>query len=190
MKTAAVAFVLILGASAILVAQTKKSVKISTVAASGTVSESRYTNSFFNLTIDAPGATLKLSPIVNAAGQRARLLQAVVKAPTWDDTYTFAVLAESLAKHPDLQSSAQYLQSVRQELEKEGHATVREEFPLTIAGVSFTGVILREQVPSGKDHYRGLYATFRDGYILSFDAEASSEAKLNELVGRVVKFVN
>jgi hypothetical protein len=75
-------------------------------------------------------------------------------------------------------------------LEIEGLPAVREEFPLTIGGVEFTGAILEEHVPAGRKYYRGMYSTFRNGYILSFDAEAASENKLNELVTRLVKFTN
>ena len=80
------------------------------------------------------------------------------------------------------------MRSVRHQLEKEGPPTVREEFPITIDGVEFTGAILEEHVPAGRKYYRGLYSTLRNGYILTFDAEASSEVKLNELVTRVVRF--
>jgi hypothetical protein len=137
------------------------------------------------LTVDAPNATLELNPSVNATFDRARLLQVLAKPTTFEDTYTFGVLADSLARNENLESPAQCVRSVRHQL---GLPTVREEFPIVIAGVQFTGAIVQEQVPNGRKYYRGFYATFRNGYILSFDAEASSEAKLSELVARIVKF--
>jgi hypothetical protein len=172
---------------AVCAAQGPRKADISTVAATGVVSENRYTNSFFKLTIYAPNATLELNPLVNTAEQRARLVQILSKQAKWEDTYTFAMMADSLTRHPNLQSPAHYVRSVRHQLERQGLPTVREEFPITIAGVHFTGAVLEEQVVSGQKHYRGVYTTFRDGYILSFDAEAASENKLNDLVRQLVK---
>lgn len=139
------------------------------------------------MTLYAPNATLELNPRVNRGEQRARLVQVLSKQGKWEDTYTFAVLADSLAKYPQLQSPAHYVRSVRHQLERQGLPTVREEFPITIAGVQFTDAVLQEQVASGQKYYRGMYTTFRDGYILSFDAEAASENKLNDLVRRLIK---
>jgi hypothetical protein len=130
-----------------------------------------------------------LNPLVNSAGGRARLLQVLAQSPQWEDRYTFAVLADSLTKYPQLQDPAQYVRSVRHRLEKEGLSTLREEFPITIGGLRFTGAILQESGPKGRSYYRGIYATFRDGYALSFDAEAASESKLNELVTGIVTFM-
>ena len=168
-------------------AQTPRKNDISTVAASGAVSEDRYTNSFFKLTIYAPNATLDLNPLINTAEQRARLVQVLSKPVKWEDTYTFAVLADSLTRYSRLRSPAQYVKGLRHQLEKEGLPTVRQEFPITIADVQFTGAVLQEHVPSGRKYYRGIYTTFRDGYILSFDAEAASVNKLNNLLTRLVK---
>jgi hypothetical protein len=190
MRTANAKIVLMLGIVVTVVAQNKKPADISAVAGSGTVSLNRYTNSFFGLNVDAPNANLSLNPLVNTDGQRARLLQVLAKPAQWEDTYTFAVLADSLIKYPQLQSLTQYVRSVRHQLEREGLATAREEFPITIGGVEFIGAILEEHVPAGRKYYRGMYSTFRNGYILSFDAEAASENKLNELVVRLVKFPN
>lgn len=49
------------------------------------------------------------------------------------------------------------------------------------------GAILQKQ-QEGRKYYRGVYATFRNGYILSFDAEAASEDKLNKLLAGIVSF--
>jgi hypothetical protein len=190
MKTAGLRIALILGVMAAAGAQDKKPADISTVAASGAVSGNRYTNSFFTLSVDAPNATLQLNPLINTAAERARLVQVMAQPAKWEDTYTFAVLADSRTKYPQLQSLAQYVRSVRHQLEKEGLPTVHEEFPISIGGVQFTGAILQEHLPSGQTYYRGMFSTFRNGYILSFDVEAASEDKLKELVTRIVKFAN
>ncbi len=189
-KSIIMAGLLTVGLVAISLAKTKKSGDISTVAAAGAVTGSRYTNPYFKLAVDAPNATLSLNPLGHTAGERARLLQVLPKQTKWDDTYTFAVLADKLTNYPQSQSPARYVRYIRQQLEKEGLPTVREEFPISIAGVEFTGAILQEAVPSGRKYYRGIYSTFRSGYILSFDVEATSEDKLNEVVSRLVGFMN
>ena len=186
MNRALVTVVLIAATITDVAAQSKKAPDISTVASAGGVADGKYMNSFFRLTVAAPSATLELNPLVNKEGGRARLLQVRAKRTTFDNTYTFAVLADTLAKYPQLQSPAHYVRSVRHQLEREGLPTVREEFPITISGVEFTGAILEEHVPEGGKYYRGMYSAFRDGFILSFDAEAESPEKVNELVVRVV----
>jgi hypothetical protein len=184
MNRALVTVLLLAASIADVAAQSKKTPDISTVASAGAVSDGKYTNSFFRLTVAAPNAALELNPLVNKEGGRARLVQVLAKQMTFDNTYTFAVLADTLAKYPE--SPAHYVRSVRHQLEREGLATEREEFPITISGVEFTGAILEEHAPNGRKYYRGMYSAFRDGFILSFDAEAASPEKVNELVVRVV----
>ena len=162
-------------------AQSPKAVDISAVAAAGRVSDGNYSNSLLRITVKAPNGTLQANPLVNKEAGRARLVQILSKQTAWEDTYTLAVLADTLARYPQLQSPAHYVRSVRHQLEKEGLTTLREEFPIAISDVQFTGAIMQEEV-DGRRHCRGLYTTFRDGFILSFDAEAASEDRLNALV--------
>jgi hypothetical protein len=167
-------------------AQNSEAVDISAVAAAGRVSGDKYSNSLLRITVEAPNGGLQANPLVNKEAGRARLLQILSKQPRWEDTYSFAVVAETLAKYPQLQSPADYVRGVRHQLEEEGLATLRDEFPTTISGVQFTGVIMEEEV-DGRKHSRGLYTTFRDGLILSFDAEAATQDKLDMLLRRLVK---
>ncbi len=178
-----IAFISILAGG--IAAQNSKAVDISAVAAAGHVSDDKYSNPLLKITVEGPNGTLHANPLVNKDAGRARLVQILSKQTTWEDTYTFAVLADSLARYPQLQSPAQYVRSVRHQLEKEGLATLREEFPISISGVQFTGAIMQQEV-DGRKHCRGLYTTLRDGFILSFDAEAATEDKLNALVKRLV----
>jgi len=178
-----IAFISILAGG--IAAQNSKAVDISAVAAAGRVSDDKYSNPLLRITVEAPNGTLQANPLVDKDAGRARLVQILSKQTTWEDTYTFAVLADTLARYPQLQSPAQYVRSVRHQLEKEGLATLREEFPISISGVQFTGAIMQQEV-DGRKHCRGLYTTFRDGFILSFDAEAATEDKLNALVKRLV----
>ena len=181
--------VLLLVLAPALVAQTDKPPNVTSVAAAGSVAKFGYTNSYFKLSILAPSATVNLNPLVNASGGRARLVQVLSNGKSWDATYTFAVLADALANyHPPLESTTIYVRSIRHNLEKEGLSTVKEEFPVTIAGIQFTGAILREQTSDGRKYFRGMYSTFRNGYALSFDVEGSSEAKLTEMLAHMVVF--
>jgi hypothetical protein len=182
MRRAILLATLISGLLGTIHAQTETNANISAVAGAGAVTAYRYSNSFFRLTVNVPDATLQLNPLVSAPAERARLVQILSKQATWEDTYTFGVLADSLTRYPQLNSPAQYVRSVRHQLEKEGMPTVREEFTIGVSEAEFTGAILQEQVQSGRKYYRGIYATFRNGYILSFDVEASSPEKLNALV--------
>ena len=65
---------------------------------------------------------------------------------------------------------------------------MKEEFPIAIAGTQFTGAILQEQTPEGRKYFRGMYSTFLNGYVLSFDVEGASEAKLTEMLAHMVVF--
>lgn len=179
---------LLLLVSTVCAAQTRKFVGISDVAAAGAVDKDTYTNSFLKLSVHAPNATLKLNPVITQTAQRGRLLEVLAEHRGWNDTYTFAVIADLLAVNPLTKSPGDYIRAARQSLERQGSPTVRQEFPITIAGVQFTGAVLQEQVASGQKYYHGIYTTFRNGYILSFDVEAPSQDQLIELVNRLVKF--
>ena len=176
-------------AAVIVGAQSKKAPDISTVASAGVVEGTKYTNSFFKLSVDAPNATLQLNPVVNTKGQYARLLQVDSKPATWEATYALSISADSLAINPQVQSPVQYVRSIRHQLEREGLPTVREEFPITIAGVQFTGAVVEQQV-QGRKYYRGIYASFRNNYVLTFDVEAASPDQLSKVVTSLVKLVN
>lgn len=181
--------VMVVALAAVLVAQSDRPPDVTTVAAAGSVTKFGYTNSYFKLSILAPNATVNLNPLVNASGGRARLVQVLSDGKNWNETYTFAVLADALANyHPPLESTTIYVRSIRHNLEREGLSTVKEEFPVTIAGTQFTGAILQEQTPEGRKYFRGMYSTFRNGYALSFDVEGASEAKLTEMLAHMVVF--
>ena len=188
MKNRVLRAILLLFIAGNIFAQNKKPITISDVTAAGKLDGSRYTNSFFKLEIIPNSATFQLNPFVNTAGGRARLVQVFSNTTDWESKYTFAVLADSLTKYPELQSLTQYVRSVRHQLEKQGLPTIREEFPISIGGVQFVGAIVQEQIPSGQKYYRGFYSTFRGGFILSFDVEASSQDKVNSLVTQIVQF--
>ena len=81
-----------------------------------------------------------------------------------------------------IKSPAQYVRIVRQALEKEGLKTFREEFPIEISGMPFTGAIL--EVPGEQ----GMYRTFADGYIVSFDLTVRKEERIEKLVSSLMQY--
>ena len=91
--------VLFVALAPVLVAQNDRPPNVTTVAAAGSVTKFGYTNSYFKLSVLAPNATVKLNPVVNASGGRARMVQVLSDGKNWDETYTFAVLADSLANY-------------------------------------------------------------------------------------------
>lgn len=169
-------------------AQPPQTADMQTVAQSGKVTDTQYTNAYFHLTCTLPESELHLNPLIQTESPRARMLQAHHTPAELQDRYNFAVAAEPLSKYATLKTTEQYVRSVRHMFEKEGLKTVKEEFPVDIGGAHFTGTILEEQEPGTIKHYRGMYSAFRRGYILTFDVEAASPEKLDEIVKRVVKF--
>jgi hypothetical protein len=159
---------------------------IRTVAAAGLESGTRYTNWFFGLTVDTSNAKVTLNPLVNDERQRARLVQVFSTATDPASKFTFAVLADAESHYPQIKTSADYVRSVRLQLEKQGLTTVEQEFPITISGVRFTACVLQVSDGAGRKHFRALFTTFRNGYILSFDAEAAT--RVDVLVRRLVTF--
>jgi hypothetical protein len=104
-----------------------------------------------------------------------------------DSSYPFAILVGSVANHPQIKSPAQYFRSVRHALEKEGLKTRGDGFPIEISGMPFTGAIM--EVPGERvSCFRGVYSTFANEYIVSFDLTARKEEVIEKLVASLIKF--
>jgi len=145
---------------------------IRTAFAEGNISGNEYTNGYFGL----------------PTGTRARLIDVQADAANWDDKYEIAVLADLLAANPSLRSPEQYVRSVRHEMEREGLETVRTESPKQISELTFVEAVLRDNAGNGGTHYRGVYSTFLNGYVLSLDVSAASPERLERVVRDSVKF--
>jgi hypothetical protein len=72
-------------------------------------------------------------------------------------------------------------------LEKEGEWTVHQEFAVEIAGRPFVGAIMGVKGPQ-VSYFRGMYSTFTNGYILSFDLTAVKPEVIEREVSKLVKF--
>jgi hypothetical protein len=160
---------------------------ISSVIAAGKFISNRYQNDYLGLVFIAEGGHVKAGSVTNVAGKRARLVEALSDSGEPDSSYSFSILVDSLANYPQMKSSAQYVRSVRHSLEKEGLQTIREEFPIEISGMPFTGAIMEvpgRQVP----YFRGLYSTFTGGYVVSFDLTAQKKDVIEKLASSLVQF--
>jgi hypothetical protein len=170
------------------VARTQTATKqVSAVVAEGSVKDGVYSNSYLGITITAPDAKFTVPSLVNEPGRRARLLNAVYDSPDGAKNYTIGLMVDSVENYPKTMSTVVYVRSVRHQLEKDGLLTEREEFPLTIPGLAFTGAILK--VPEKPDfgYRRGIYSTFRNGYVLSLEIQARDQKRIQQVLSSAVK---
>ncbi len=172
--------------SATLAAQ-KLGSDISAVVAAGKLDGDVYRNSYLRISLSAPKAKFTVPSLVNAAGKRARLVDVVYDSGDGALNYTIAVLADSLENYPKGMPVGVYVRSVRHQLEKEGLTTAREEFSTVISGVPFTGAFLKVPKTPNSGHFRGIYSTFLNGYIVSIDVQGRNEERINSTLSSVVK---
>ena len=160
---------------------------ISSLIAAGKITGNQYQNAYLGLTFTAEGGNVKAGSITNLAAGRARVVEALSDSGAADRSYSFAILVDGVANYPHIKSPAQYVRIVRHSLEKEGLKTLREEFPIEISGMPFTGAIM--EVPGEQvSYFRGLYSTFAHGYIVSFDLTARKEERIEKLVSSLIQF--
>jgi hypothetical protein len=159
---------------------------ISLVYAQGKIVGSEYRNDYFGLTLTPGNAQFTAEAFVSSEGKRARLVDAQADAKNSEDKYEIAVLADLLAANPLIHSPEQYVRAVRHGLEKEGLATISEESPTEISGIHFVYAVMKVTA-EGHTHYRGLYTTFLNGYILSLDVAAASPERLMKIVQIAVR---
>jgi hypothetical protein len=159
---------------------------ISAVAAAGKVTGDVYQNSYFGITLSAPKAHWSVRGPISVQRRQGRLSDAVYdsgrpeKGP--EENYTLALIVESQENLPKGTSTELYVRRVRRGLESDNLKTYREEFPLTVSGIPFTGTIFRFFERSDFGYYRGLYSTALDGYFVTFEVQCGSEEKLQKLL--------
>ncbi len=172
--------------SAALAAQRPRS-DISAVLAAGKLDGDVYRNSYFGITLSAPKAKFTVPSVVDVAGKRARLVDAVYDSGDGGLNYTISILADSRERYPVNMPVGVYVRSVRHQLEREGLLTAREEFSTVVSGVPFAGAILK--VPKGPNfgYLRGIYSTFMNGYIVSIDVQGRNEERINKTLSSLVR---
>lgn len=160
---------------------------ISAVVAAGSVKDDVYSNTYLGMSITVPKGHFTAPSLVNVEGHRARLLNAVYDSPEGPKNYTIGLMADSLENYPKDMPLTVYVRSVRHQLEKDGLRTHSEEFPITIAGVQFVGAVLVVFDKENGTYYRGIYATYLDGYVVSLEVQSGSEERLRQLLSSAVK---
>jgi hypothetical protein len=160
---------------------------VSAVFATGKISATEYRNDYFGLTLTPLNAHFTQGDFVNVDGKRARLIDAQANAGNYEDRYEIAILADALSANPLIQSPTQYVRSVRHQFEKEGMATIQEESPIEISGLQFVQATMKV-AEQGRVHYRGMYTTFLNGYILSLDVSAASPERMKQIILSAVHF--
>jgi hypothetical protein len=160
---------------------------ISSVAAAGKVNGDVYLNTYFGLRLTAPKAHWAVRGPVDVAGGRARLIDAAYDSGEQGEGYTLALLVEALQNFPKGTSTEVYLRSARHRVELDGLKTQREEFPLTISGIPFTGAVLIFFEKQNFGYYRGLYSTVLNGYFVTIEVQAGSEERVQTLLSSAVR---
>ena len=133
-----------------------------------------------------------IAGFVNSAGKRARLVDVQNNSSSFRDKFEIAVLADSLAANPLVHAPEQYARSVRHQFEKQGMETEKAESPpgllrIDVSGLPFVQARLKVN-ERGSSHYRAIYTTFLNGYIVSLDVSAATPEKIAQLVTIAVKF--
>jgi hypothetical protein len=160
---------------------------ISVVYAEGKISGNDYKNEYFALTLTPAPGQFTHGGFVSSEGKRARLIDVENNSSDSQDKFEIAVLADSLASNPLVHSPEQYARSVRHHFEKEGMETEKAESPIEVSGLSFVRSLLKVN-EAGSSHYRAIYTTFLNGYILSLDVSAATPEKIAQVMTRAVKF--
>jgi hypothetical protein len=182
--------VLVVGMTLLVTAATPRPTPksdISSVVAAGSVNGDIYMNTYFGISLTGPKAHFTTPSSVNVVRQHARLINIVYDSPDGAVNYTLALLADSRDNYPKGMSTTVYVRSARHELERDGLITRREEFPLVISGLPFTGAVLIVQEKPNFGYYRGIYSTFRNGYVVSLEVQARTEEHIQQLLSSAVK---
>ena len=160
---------------------------ISAVYAEGKISGGLYKNEYFGITLTAQPGQFTQGGFVSSEGKRARLVDVQSNSSNFEDKFEIAVLADSLSANPMIHEPEQYARAVRHQFEKQGMETEKAESPIKVSGLLFVQAVLKVN-EGGSSHYRAIYTTFLNGYILSLDVSAATPEKIAQTVTRAVKF--
>jgi len=163
---------------------------IASVAAAGKVTADVYQNSYFQLTLSAPKAHWSFPPL-SVETQQAKLLEAVYDQGVPErgpkENYTLAVLADSVANFTKGTPTDVYVRQLRQHMDRDNVKAFRDAFPLTVAGISFSGTVSQVFQKADFGYYRGLYSTVLNGYFVTIVVQCGEEERLEKLLTSAVK---
>lgn len=158
----------------------------SSVAAAGKVDGDVYQNSYFGITLSAPKAHWSVRGPISVEHRQGRLIDAVYdlggpeRGP--EENYTLALLVDSLENYPKGTSTELYLSNIRRHVESDNVKIYREQFPLSVSGIPFTGVIFRFFEKANFGYYRGIYSTVLNGYFVTIEVQCGGEERLQKLL--------
>jgi hypothetical protein len=159
---------------------------VSSVAAAGKVNDGLYQNSYFGITLSAPKAHWSVRGPISVERRQGRLADAVYDLGGQEhgpeENYTLALLVESLENFPKGTSTEVYVRNIRHRVESDNVKAYREEFPLTVSGIPFTGTVFRFFETANSGYYRGLYSTVLNGYFVTIEVQCGSEDRLQKLL--------
>jgi len=153
---------------------------IKTVVAQGRVVGTDYKNDYFHVVVHIPQPNTYQDINTIVTENRAQLLNAANTTGPMEQRHSFAIVIHSV-NIPGLQSTAQFVRSVRHNLEREGLETISSEVPVSIDAHTFIQSTLKKSVP-GERFFKGISCTLLKGYIFGFWVEAANEAELNKML--------
>jgi hypothetical protein len=160
---------------------------IVSVLAASKIDGDTYTNRYFGVSFTAPGAQLSANPVADPGGDVVRLVDAFAPSQNRSQMFSIGLVAARLAGAPQLKSQSAYIDALVAKLGARGDTQTHGDFPFIISGVQFMGAILKE--PEGPKasayHFRGLFVTPRNGYLLLIDITAATEQQILKLAGSV-----
>jgi hypothetical protein len=163
----------------------------SSMVAAGKLNGDIYQNSYLGITLSAPKAHWDVRGPISVGKRQARLIDAVYDSGVPErgpkENYTLSLLVESQENFPKGTTTEQYGRYVRHHMEADNVKIYREEFPLTIQGVSFVGTVFRFFERANFGYYRALYSTFLNGYFVTIEVQCGGEERLQELLSSAIK---
>jgi hypothetical protein len=164
---------------------------ITSVAAAGKVNADVYQNSYFGLTLSAPKAQWSFPLPVSVETQQAKLLEAVYDQGVPErgpkENYTIGLLADSVANFAKGTPTDVYVRQLRQHMDHDNVKTYRDAFPLSVAGIFFSGTVSQVFQRPDFGYYRGLYSTVLNGYFVTVVVQCGEEERLEKLLTSAVK---
>ncbi len=167
----------VLSCVAVAAGQNQSAEDLKAVLKGGSVLNNVYSNSHIGLKLKLPQppCDAKLNTSVNAARPQAIVLNCVHYVQGMDGMYTLSIAVDYATNYPSLESTEQYVRSMRHSLERDPtQHTVQTEEPRRIADLDFVEIVMSSDLQSGGKYFQAAACTRVSQYLLCFEAEAPS----------------
>lgn len=148
---------------------------LSSLAAAGKVENKTYSNTHAGFLLHLPQTPCdaKLNTALDPRQGTAMLLDCQHVVQGWGGMYALNIFVETWARFPTLQSTEQYVRSMRHIGERDPNIKILEtETKRTMAGLDFWQIILSNHLSGSRIYFEGLSCTRLKAYVLCFKAEA------------------